>query len=92
MKLAPSRLIDAGCTHWSSVNEVEPRSAGCEGCLAEGRDDWVSLRVCLACGHVGCCDASPRRHARAHFREEGHPIAHEKDGDGAWCYVDCTAV
>ena len=42
--------------------------------LADGFHDWVHLRLCLTCGHVGCCDSSPRRHATAHYEETGHPV------------------
>jgi hypothetical protein len=65
-------------------------SWGCEDCLAEGREDWVHLWVCQDCGHVGCCDNSPGRHATAHFRVAGHPVirSYEPGEDWYWCYVD----
>jgi uncharacterized UBP type Zn finger protein len=62
---------------------------GCEDCLREG-SEWLHLRICLECGHVACCDSSPRRHATAHFSATGHPIMRsiEPGEEWAWCYVD----
>ena len=62
---------------------------GCEDCLATG-DKWLHLRICLECGHVGCCDDSPNRHASAHAHDSQHPIIRslEPDEDWSWCYVD----
>ncbi|HZI92910.1 MAG TPA: UBP-type zinc finger domain-containing protein [Patescibacteria group bacterium] len=77
------------CEHVSSVTDVGPSGAGCPGCAASG-DRPVALRLCMTCGHVGCCDSSPGRHARAHFHQTGHPIITplgEKNG-WRWCYVD----
>jgi signal transduction histidine kinase len=53
-------------------------------------EPWVHLRLCLTCGHVGCCNESPRRHAERHFLETGHPVmrSFEPDEDWLWCYVD----
>ena len=61
----------------------------CEDCVREGTR-WVHLRTCLACGHVGCCDSSPRRHASAHHAESSHPvIASAEPGESwRWCFVD----
>jgi Na+/H+ antiporter len=66
---------------------------GCEDCLADGAHDWVSLRMCLHCGHVGCCDSSPRRHASRHFEQVGHPVMRSIElGEGwRWCFVDQIA-
>jgi uncharacterized UBP type Zn finger protein len=79
------------CTHIGLLNgyDVEPSSTGCEDCLAIG-GRWVHLRLCMICGHVGCCDNSPNRHATAHFRSTGHPIirSYEPGEDWWWCYVD----
>jgi monovalent cation/hydrogen antiporter len=68
----------------------DERPAGCPDCVAEGRSDWVTLRRCLTCGHVGCCDSSPRTHAAAHFRTSGHPVMRSAEPGEAWrwCYVD----
>jgi Zn-finger in ubiquitin-hydrolases and other protein len=62
------------CTHLDQVRVERPDSvAGCEDCLAIGAQ-WVHLRVCRTCGHIGCCDSSPNRHATKHVRSSGHPI------------------
>jgi uncharacterized UBP type Zn finger protein len=68
---------------------VYPSARGCEECLRTG-DDWVHLRICLTCGHVGCCDSSKNRHARAHFHGTGHPVMRsiERGDRWAWCFVD----
>ena len=77
------------CTHLDQAEEVTPSSDGCEDCLRTG-DRWVHLRVCMTCGHVGCCDSSPNRHAAAHFRGTRHPVMRslEPGDDWGWCYVD----
>ena len=77
------------CSHLDQVRDVEPRTIGCEECLAIG-GSWVELRLCLSCGHVGCCDLSPDRHTRRHFAETDHPII-RADLPGytwTWCWVD----
>ncbi len=78
------------CTHLDTIVAVTPSSEGCEDCLAAGRHDWVHLRVCQGCGHVGCCDSSPAKHATAHHRAEAHPIvrSYEPGESWFWCYVD----
>jgi uncharacterized UBP type Zn finger protein len=62
---------------------------GCEECLAQG-DTWVHLRLCLACGHVGCCDSSKNKHATKHYQQTTHPIVKslEPGEDWGWCYED----
>jgi Na+/H+ antiporter len=62
----------------------------CQDCVAEGRTAWVHLRKCLSCGHMGCCDSSPRRHASAHFEESEHPVMRsaEPGEEWRWCFVD----
>jgi uncharacterized UBP type Zn finger protein len=67
---------------------VRPSGPGCEECLAAG-GGWVHLRLCLTCGHVGCCDDSPMRHASAHYRKKGHPVmrSFEPGEAWAWCYA-----
>ena len=68
---------------------AEPRTPGeCEDCVAEGTR-WVHLRICIACGKVGCCDSSPERHATRHFHREGHPVIQsgEPGEDWRWCFV-----
>jgi uncharacterized UBP type Zn finger protein len=78
------------CTHLDQIRPVEPNTTdGCEECLvAQGR--WVHLRLCLTCGHVGCCDSSPNKHATKHFHRTQHPIvrSYEPGEDWAWCYAD----
>jgi len=63
------------CTHLDHVKLTKlPESvAGCDDCLAAGTQ-WLHLRICLECGHVGCCDNSPERHGTAHARSSGHPL------------------
>jgi hypothetical protein len=79
------------CTHLDHVKITElPESVdGCEECLAAGTP-WLHLRLCLECGHVGCCDSSPNRHASTHAREAGHPLMHslEPGEDWSWCFED----
>jgi uncharacterized UBP type Zn finger protein len=75
--------------HLDLVQEVTPSSDGCEECMAAG-DRWVHLRLCMTCGHVGCCDQSPNRHATGHFQATDHPIiqSYEPGEEWWWCYVD----
>jgi monovalent cation:H+ antiporter-2, CPA2 family len=77
------------CTHLEAIRPVEPGTLGCEDCLRLGMG-WVHLRLCMTCGHVGCCDQSPGRHATAHFDMTGHPLIRslEPGEDWMWCYVD----
>jgi CPA1 family monovalent cation:H+ antiporter len=79
------------CSHVDQIQEgIEPKTPdGCEECLKLG-DDWVELRKCLVCGHVGCCDSSAGKHATKHFEETGHPVveAYKSDKSWRWCYVD----
>ena len=79
------------CAHLSSINNsVQPRTPqGCEECLQKG-DGWVHLRLCLTCGHVGCCDSSKNKHAGKHAARSGHPIVRsfEPGEDWMWCYKD----
>ncbi len=87
--LAP-RPSEAHCAHLRTApaGRVHPESA-CEDCLREGTS-WVHLRTCMSCGHVGCCDSSPRRHSRAHFDVAGHPVVVSAEPGEAWrwCWVD----
>ena len=79
------------CSHFDQVlvRQLPDAVDGCEDCLKEGTE-WLHLRICLTCGHVGCCDGSPRRHATAHFRATQHPIIRslEPGEDWSWCYLD----
>ena len=87
---ADGKPTDAPCAHLVEIAQVTPSTTlGCEDCLREG-SRWVHLRECLQCGHVGCCDNSPRRHATAHFHATAHPIMRsiEPGEDWGWCFVD----
>jgi uncharacterized UBP type Zn finger protein len=83
------------CTHLDTVNVTQLPYAvdGCEDCLATG-GVWLHLRICLECGHVGCCDDSPNRHATAHHRATTHPLIRslEPGEDWSWCYMDEVAL
>lgn len=78
-----------GCPHAKTLHPVAARTAGCEECLRDG-GSWVHLRLCLGCGHVGCCDSSPGRHATRHFQSSGDPVvaSWEPGERWAWCYAD----
>jgi Zn-finger in ubiquitin-hydrolases and other protein len=82
------------CTHLDSIKltELPPTIAGCEECVATS-GTWMHLRMCQSCGHIGCCDSSPNRHASKHAAARGHPIIRsaEPGEDWSWCYVDEVA-
>jgi uncharacterized UBP type Zn finger protein len=71
------------------ISQLPDAVAGCEECLAAGQS-WLHLRICLECGHVGCCDDSPHQHANAHANATGHPIIRslEPGEEWGWCYAD----
>jgi uncharacterized UBP type Zn finger protein len=75
------------CDHFSDIHPVTPRTSGCEECLALG-GSWNELRVCLSCGHVGCCEDSEHMHALKHFNATGHPLiaSLESNETWSWCY------
>jgi Zn-finger in ubiquitin-hydrolases and other protein len=77
------------CSHLQGIRDVTPSALGCEECLKTGAV-WVHLRICRTCGHVGCCDDSPNRHATKHFHASGHPIieGYDPPEGWGWCYVD----
>jgi hypothetical protein len=77
------------CGHLDEVADVRPGADGCEDCLAIG-GRWVHLRMCMVCGHVGCCDSSPGKHATAHFHGSGHPLVQsfEPGESWWWCFSD----
>ncbi|HTJ65430.1 MAG TPA: UBP-type zinc finger domain-containing protein [Alphaproteobacteria bacterium] len=81
--------MSRNCSHLGTILHVTPSARGCEECLKTG-SPWVHLRICRACGHVGCCDDSPNRHATAHFHATGHPIieGYDPPEGWGWCYVD----
>jgi len=76
------------CEHFGTRRKLKARANGCEECLALG-EPWNELRICLTCGHVGCCEDSKHAHALAHFNETGHPTiaSFERRETWAWCYV-----
>lgn len=77
------------CKHLDQIHEVTPSAPGCEDCLRIG-GRWVHLRLCLTCGHVGCCDSSPNQHATKHSHAKKHPLVQsmEPGEEWVWCYVD----
>ena len=77
------------CVHFSQVKEVSPSGNGCKECLLT-KDIWVHLRLCMECGHVGCCDDSKNKHATAHFHKTKHPVIKSFEPGEYWmyCYVD----
>ena len=81
------------CTHLHTIATVTPSALGCEECLAMG-DEWVHLRICRTCGHVGCCDDSKNRHATKHFKATQHPIieCYDPPEGWGWCFVDEVIV
>ncbi|MCK6577688.1 MAG: UBP-type zinc finger domain-containing protein [Anaerolineae bacterium] len=76
------------CDHYLQRKNAAPRTVGCEECLKSG-DTWVHLRVCLECGHVGCCNSSKNKHATKHFHETGHAMIRSLELGEEWgyCYV-----
>jgi monovalent cation/hydrogen antiporter len=82
------------CSHLASTPldavPTASRADGCPDCLADDFHGWVHLRQCLNCGHVGCCDSSPRRHATKHNADTGHPVIRSIEPGEAWrwCYAD----
>jgi len=78
------------CTHLDQITDAPARTPnGCEECLKTG-GHWVHLRRCLVCGHIGCCDSSPGKHATKHFHATEHAIiqSFEPGEDWRWCYID----
>lgn len=82
-------MTEPACGHFDQIRSVTPSADGCEDCLRIGAE-WVHLRLCLSCGHVGCCDNSPNRHATAHYHETGHPLIRSAEPGEEWgyCYPD----
>lgn len=87
--LSESQAESVECRHLDQAQEVSYDKHVCPECV-KLRDTWVHLRICLVCGHVGCCDNSKNKHATAHFKASGHPLIKsiEPHEDWAWCYVD----
>ena len=82
-------MDDGSCAHVADLRPVTPSAEGCEDCLAIG-DTWFHLRLCLICGHMGCCDTSKNKHATKHFAATHHAVVRsaEPGETWAWCYVD----
>ncbi len=83
--------MTAPCQHFAELGAepTPPTARECVDCVAEGTR-WVHLRLCETCGHVGCCDSSPGKHATAHFHETSHPLvqSYEPGENWIWCYSD----
>ena len=83
--------MEMECTHLTPehVRNVQPSALGCEDCLKTGAY-WVHLRICKECGHVGCCDNSPNKHATKHYHATSHPVirSFEPEEEWGWCYPD----
>ena len=77
------------CSHASQIRITNTKSRACPECVKIG-DTWVHLRLCLECGHIGCCDSSKNKHATKHYRTSRHPLARsiEPGEHWVWCYVD----
>ena len=77
------------CNHLKQIKVKTTDKRVCEDCVKIG-DTWVHLRLCLSCGHVGCCDSSKNKHATKHFHSSGHPLVRsiEPGESWIWCYVD----
>jgi hypothetical protein len=87
------RLVHSGLKRVLAADwqkHFEDRSVVCEDCMKEPHPEWVHLRQCLICGHVGCCNSSPKKHATAHFISSHHAVIKsiEPNEDWGWCYVD----
>jgi len=77
------------CSHLNTIKITSSDTHVCPECVALG-DRWVHLRLCLECGHVGCCDSSKNKHATKHFHHSKHPLirSNEPGERWIWCYVD----
>jgi uncharacterized UBP type Zn finger protein len=92
-KLAAGGIETNGCTHLEDIQDVTPSANGCEDCLKIG-DHWVHIRICLICGHSGCCDNSKNKHATKHYHQTGHPLIQslEPGESWVWCYTDQALI
>jgi CPA1 family monovalent cation:H+ antiporter len=90
LRLPPGKSDTCEHLRTEPLIAVPDHPGGCPDCLALGQDTWVALRMCVHCGHVGCCDSSPNRHAYAHHRATGHPVMRsiELGEEWRWCYLD----
>ena len=82
--------MSKGCSHLKQTPKfTSAKTHVCEDCIKTG-DSWVHLRMCMECGHVGCCDSSKNKHATKHFHSSKHPVIRsvEPGESWTWCYVD----
>lgn len=81
--------MPAKCAHLDNIKVTTTDRRVCEECVKTG-DSWVHLRLCLSCGHVGCCDSSKNKHATKHYLHSSHPLVRsiEPGESWIWCYVD----
>ncbi len=81
------------CNHLDQIKVRTTHKHECEECVKTG-DTWVHLRLCLTCGHVGCCDSSINQHATKHFHKTQHPLIRsiEPGERWVWCYVDAIML
>jgi CPA1 family monovalent cation:H+ antiporter len=81
----------SGCDHLSELADPPPPEPpdACGDCVREGLQ-WVHLRLCMSCGHVGCCDSSVGKHAARHYGSTSHPVIRSFESGEAWrwCFVD----
>ncbi|MDT8307496.1 MAG: UBP-type zinc finger domain-containing protein [Anaerolineae bacterium] len=88
------KIREKPCGHLAHARDVTPSTDGCEECIQLG-DKWVHLRMCLICGHVGCCSSSRHDHALQHFKTTGHPLIKpykQRGMDWIWCYEDAALL
>ncbi len=85
--------MKSACKHLDQVAVTTTNKDGCEECLKMG-DQWVHLRLCMVCGHVGCCDSSKNKHATKHYHRVKHPVVRsiEPGESWIWCYEDKEIV
>lgn len=78
------------CEHLKKARDIKPKIEKCEDCTKMGNQSWFNLRVCLTCGHIGCCDSSFYKHATKHFQETKHPVMKtlEAGKSWKWCFID----
>jgi uncharacterized UBP type Zn finger protein len=81
------------CKHTDQLLITSTEQDVCPECV-KSHSHWVHLRLCTTCGHIGCCDSSPNRHATKHFHASGHPLVRsiEPGETWVWCYVDEDVV
>lgn len=89
-RLFTGRFGQTECSHLDLINDVEPWSQVCDQCVELG-ETWPALRMCLICGHVGCCEDAKYQHAQKHYEDTAHQLIrplNERGMDWIWCYED----